>query len=533
MRTRFKQIIAGLCIAVMAFSLTACSSTGSENSEVSSNTQQTTLAKNEYSVPSLKLAAGGDRGAPNPFLQKSGGPADQKVRLIFDSLLNEGEKEMEPWLAKEWSVNGNTYTFILNENALWHDGEKVTADDVVFTINYYKEHNPMPQLIVSGDYSGLSATAKDEYTVDITVSQNDATVLEFIGSLYILPEHIWKDVSDPKTFTDPEAFIGCGMYKYKSYDSATGAYSYIAFDDYYGPKVAAKEVQFVPVSDSLLAFENGEIDLVEMPVDAKEKYENDPSLGFINKEDDMIYKLVFNMEKVPELKDAEVRKAIYQAIDCQAIVDNVLRGYGTAGEAGDVSPNNRFYTSNIQSYEYDPEAAKSVLDGKNISFTLTVPGSTLYTDMAEMIKMDLAAVGVTMQVESGVTGYLDKASKGELEAVMIGHGMAGRTPEYLRTSLATKYKNTTSGHAYIGPIGWSNEEFDTLAEQNLLELDADKRKELFQEMQTIISEEVPVITLATHTYVYMFRKDYYDGWAKSFDYEQFDYCRVSYLDKNQ
>ena len=71
MKTRCKQIIAGLCIAAMTFSLTACSSTGSENSGVSSNTQQTTLAKNEYSVPSLKLAASGDRGAPNPFLQKS------------------------------------------------------------------------------------------------------------------------------------------------------------------------------------------------------------------------------------------------------------------------------------------------------------------------------------------------------------------------------------------------------------------------------------------------------------------------------
>ena len=107
-----------------------------------------------YSVETLKQA-GGDRGAPNPFLQKSGGPADQKVRLIFDSLLNEGETALDPWLAKEYTVEDNVYTFKLNENALWHDGEPVTAHDVVFTVNYYQEHTPVTQLITSGDYNIL------------------------------------------------------------------------------------------------------------------------------------------------------------------------------------------------------------------------------------------------------------------------------------------------------------------------------------------------------------------------------------------
>lgn len=483
-----------------------------------------------YSVETLKQA-GGDRGAPNPFLQKSGGPADQKVRLIFDSLLNEGAEQMDPWMAEEYTVEGNVYTFKLHQDMLWHDGEPVTAHDVVFTINYYKEHTPAAQLITSGDYNNYEAVALDDYTVQITALEHDATTLTFIGLAYILPEHIWADVEDPMTFTSEEAFVGCGMYQYESYDSAEGSYSYLAFDDYYGPKVAAKRVQFVPVSDSLLAFENGEIDLVDISADVVSTYEKDENIGFIYKQDDMIYTLMLNAERVPEFADVEVRKAIYQAIDRDAIVNNVFRGYATAGSAGHVSPNNRYYSEDVVEYEYNPEAAKEVLGDLGLSFTITAPNSAYYINAAEQIKMNLAAVGVTITVDVPESGWMQKYLDGETDSVINGHGMAARTPDYLYTSTNSEVKNTKSAHAYLGSIGIDSERIDELGEAELYAATEEERTEAFVQLQKAVSEELPMLTLATNTYIYIYNKDYYDGWTKSYDYEQFDYCRVSYLEK--
>lgn len=483
-----------------------------------------------YSVETLKLP-GCDRGAPNPYLQKSGGPADQKVRLIFDSLLNEGETALDPWLAESFTVDGNVYTFKLHENALWHDGEKVTAHDVVFTLDYYKKFTPATQLITSGDYNNFDAEALDDYTVQITAKDNDATTIVFIGLMYILPEHIWKDVTDPMTFTDDAAFIGCGMYKFESYNSAEGTYSYVAFDDYYGPKVAAKKLQFVPVSDGLLAFENGEIDLVDVSADVVDRYENDDSIGFIYKQDDMIYTLFLNAERVPAFADPAVRKAIYQAIDRDAIVNNVFRGYATAGSAGHVSPNNRYYSSDVVEYDYDPEAAKAVLQDLGLSFTITTPNSGFYINSAELIKMNLAEVGVEVTVDVPESGWMAKFQEGNTDAVINGHGMAARTPDYLYTCTNSDVKNTKAAHAFLGSIGISSDRIDELGKKELYAMDEASRKAAFVELQQAVSEELPMLTLATNTYIYMYKKDYYDGWAKSYDYEQFDYCRVSFLEK--
>ena len=89
--------------------------------------------------------AGGDFGYPNPFRHQNRGPGFFKMELIYDSLLEKDEKGLIPWLAKEWTVSedGQTYTFTLVDNATWHDGKPLTAEDVAFTVKYFEAHPPM------------------------------------------------------------------------------------------------------------------------------------------------------------------------------------------------------------------------------------------------------------------------------------------------------------------------------------------------------------------------------------------------------
>ena len=83
----------------------------------------------------------------------------------------------------------------------------------------------------------------------------------------------------------------------------------------------------------------------------------------------------------------------------------------------------------------------------------------------------------------------------------------------------------------MGPVGYSNEAMTKLAEDQLLETNMEKRKELLQELQVMISKEVPLIVITTQSSFVMFKKDYYKDWVKTYDYQQLEQNRMSYVEK--
>ena len=339
-------------------------------------------------------------------------------------------------------------------------------------------------------------------------------------------------MEDPYTFNQPEALIGSGPYRLGSYDSATGSYEFLAFADYYGHKPVTERLLFVPVSDPILAFENGEIDLTDVPADLLEKYKSDPSIGMLGKDNDYGYKMLINMEKLPVFKETEMRKAIYQALNREAIVEKVFRGKGSVASAGYVPVTSLFYNDQVVKYDYEPQAAASVLKEKNISLSLLTGNASNDVKIAELIKIDLEEAGLTVNVVAVDSKVRDeKILAGEYDFALVGNGGWGRSPDYLRTLFSSVSKFTGSNPHYMGPIGYDNAKITELAEQQLKELDFGKRMELFKELQYQISREVPIIVIANQTSYVMFRKDYYDGWVKTFDYQQLEQNRLSYVEK--
>ena len=128
-----KPITALTCAAALAL---CAGCTASPPSSTPSNSQ--------YSVSTLKLEGGTDWGAPNPFLCQSRGPGTAKMKLVYGSLLEKDEEGDVSWLAESWTVDGSDYTFTLFENATFQDGEPLTAQDVAFTLDYYREHPRCP-----------------------------------------------------------------------------------------------------------------------------------------------------------------------------------------------------------------------------------------------------------------------------------------------------------------------------------------------------------------------------------------------------
>lgn len=136
------------------------------------------------------------------------------------------------------------------------------------------------------------------------------------------------------TYSEPDAFIGSGAYCFSSYDGAAGSYEFTAFDGFCAGEPAADRIQFVPVSVSCWPLKMGKSISAGLPADLFERYASDPSIGMIEKANDMGYKLLINFEKHPEFLELAMREGLYQALDRQAVVDKVFRGMGAAGSAG-------------------------------------------------------------------------------------------------------------------------------------------------------------------------------------------------------
>ncbi len=471
----------------------------------------------------LRLA-GSNIGTPNPFQHTTRGPGIFRTWLLYDALLEVDETGEIPWLAQSWEVSddGTVYTFHLVENALWHNGEPLTAEDVAFTFGYYREHLPVyHSLQADGEYIVESCEVIDTYTVSVTLTHFDSTCLKSIGLARILPKHIWETVDDPATYDGEGVTVGSGPYKLDTYNAEQGAYRYVAFEDYWGLEPAADAIEWVPVSDNTLAFENGEIDLTTVAADLLSRYENDDEYVVKSVSSLHSFRLMMNMESVEALQDVNLRKALAYAIDTQTLIDTVMRGAGTLSSMGYVPTDSAWYNPDTMQYGYDPEKAKELLGGQTYSFTLLTDNSTDSTKTAELIKVYLAEVGIDVTVESVESKTRDNAiSAGEYELLLNYIGGMGGDPDYL--------SDVYGANAGI-ILGWTNEElFDILSAQTT-ETDADARADMIDEAQEIISEELPIIMLYGKTMNYVYRPAKYDGWMCRYDHNMLDHNKMSYL----
>ncbi len=325
--------------------------------------------KTEKRDVSIKLE-GGDWGEPNPYRTYPRGPGTSKTNLIYDSLIEKDEKGIIPWLAEKWEVknNGKEYLFKIREGVKWQDGKNFTPEDVKFTFDYYKKHPPVSKSIYIGKKCFIDKVEvlKDNY-IKITVNTVNAASLENLGTTRIIPKHIWEKVEDPKKFDSKEAFIGCGPYMLEDYNKERGSYKFTAFKDYWGPKQNVKTIEFIPISDPILAFEKGDIDLVEsVKPDIAKKYENNKEYKLIKGHNFFGYRLCLNMNRNPEFKDRNVRQAIAYAINEKEIIDKVMRGIGTEGSASYIPKEHIWYNKDIKKYDYNVEKAKRTFKKKKI-----------------------------------------------------------------------------------------------------------------------------------------------------------------------
>jgi len=476
---------------------------------------------------------GGDWGYCSPFTHYPRGPGIFKMQLVFDSLLERADDGYIPWLAQSWEVmeDGKTYLFNLRQGVKWHDGKEMTADDVVFSMHYYREHPPVSILfggiLLDPEYL-LEVTAVSKYQVRFVTAGPNATFLSAVGLARIIPRHIWEGVDNPQEYLEPEAVIGCGPYRLTDYNKEHGTYRFEAFDAYWGPQPRVDVIEFVPVSDPILAFEKGEIDLTEIPPDLLARFRNNPEFTIKENPGFWGYRLIFNYERNKLFRNKELRQALAYAINRQELVEKIARGAAIPGNPGILSRHHVWYNPDVPAYQHDPERAKKMLEQQklvNLSFTL-LTGQDREVRIGEILKEQLAKVGIQLIVESVDMKSRDaRIREGQYELALVGHGGWGADADYLRSRFSSDRSDWFSGTP-----GYNNPHVDELGRRQLTETDEEKRRGLIFQLQQELAQDVPEIPLYNTTGSAVFRPGKYDGWIYMFDHHVLSHSKLSFLD---
>lgn len=441
----------------------------------------------------------GDWGFPSPYGHYSRGPGYIRMSLIFDTLVWKDQNGYVPALAESWQMDGDdAYVFNLRKNATWNDGEKFTAEDVVFTIDYIKQH---PYQWVNSEPI-KKAEALDEHTVKIYLNHSYAPFLDMVaGTLPILPEHIYKSVSDPAKFQDEKALVGTGPYKLVNYDKAQGTYLYEAYEGYYLGAPMVKQLKFVKVSSEMAAaaLEKGDVDAIGVPAEAAEKLKKE-NFVVLSSPRDGITKIMVNHKKEP-FSDARIRQALYYAIDRQALVDNALRGFGIIAGPGLFAPDSEWYNPDVEQYKYDPSKAEDLMS--EMGYTkegqyFSKNGTALEIEMlvtstnervGEMIRQQLDGAGFKVTLRSVDSKTLDSlVGEWSFDLALNSHGGMGGDPEILNRIIGEGYTFNSARYA-------ADQKLNDLLDREVSEMDPEKRKELVAEVQAVYAQDLPALPL--------------------------------------
>lgn len=495
-RERVKILLSVICCLFLVAILAGCS--GSKDGRQAGGPQATQI--DSYSIAD----ATGDWGFPSPYSHYQRGPGYIRMSLIFETLVWKDADNFIPGLAKSWHYDkeANTYIFELREDVKWHNGEPFTAADVVFTYQYLKKH---PYAFT--DTEAVETVTADGNTVTITLSRPFAPFLDAVaGTVPILPQHIWEDVTEPDNFRAPEAAIGTGPFKYGDYSKEHGTYLYLANEDYHGGKVLVNELKFVKVTEEMTAtaMQNGEVHAGSIKPEMAEQLRGSGKT-VMNSPYYWNAKLMINHQKEP-LSNKELRQALGYAIDRQELVDIAKRGEGLPGSAGLIPPDSEWFAPAANQYTPNPALMTQLLeglgyvmsngffakDGKTLELELIysggIGGSTNFTRDAEMLKQQLESAGIKVTLRSMESKAVDdRVLNWNFDLALSGHGGLGGDPLQMNRSIIGKSFNSARYEA--------NEELVKVLKQQLGAMDEQQRLALVQKAQELYADDLPALTL--------------------------------------
>jgi len=456
----------------------------------------------------------------NPVLAKN--ESDKSlIRLIFSNITDVAENILSSEDRRTWKVR-------LKENTLWHDGEKLTSDDIIFTVQRIQD--PESQSPASAIWQGIVAQRISErevqFSLGIPYPLFERTHLK---TLYILPKHLFADIPTANWRLSDFNLkpVGSGPYRFESFERGEGGF--ISFmklravrgeETKQGPYIKRFDIRFFTNrKDAIESYNAGHIDGIS-GVEPSE-------LGLIRRPYNLIrfkfpsyYAVFLNQTQHLALKDKAVREALSRVIDRAQIGESIFHNlgaeaYGPIPEFALNEDDNAPKRISIQEANALLENAGWLIEASNIrakkikegsltlEFQLTVPDVSFLKDTAEQLKMTWEKIGakITLKILPPEE-VLEKIIKNrEYQMLLFGNVLNSTLDPF------SFWHSSERFYPGLNLSLYNSKEADKAIEAFRQSANDNERKEKLLEFQQIIAEDIPAIFLYTPDYLYVTTND--------------------------
>lgn len=466
--------------------------------------------------------------------------------LVYSGLMRKDQDgDFIPDLAESYTISpdGRIYTFIIKKDAKFHNGKKVTADDIVFTIERIKD--PIVKSPRKPAWEGVTISKTDEHTVVFTLSQPYISFLDNT-TIGILPSGVWKNVNVSEFNISPlnTKAIGSGPYKVvsvtKNNDGIPERYELERFNHFALGKPLIKKINIVSFAnekDLIKALTNGSVDQAGgISSENMEELKKD-KFGITTSTLPRIFGIFYNGDTNKIFNDSTVVKALDLAIDRQEIVDAVLSGYGSVihnpvpdriiqdeqtdkfkrskiDEANDILEKAGWIKGEDGIRAKGGTAAKTITKkvgsrkvteqvkataGQRLTFSLTTGDAPELKQAAALIKDQLSLIGVEVDIKKVYeTGQLNQLIRArEYEALFFGQVVNHESDLY------SFWHSSQKSDPGLNIAMYTNKKVDTILESVQKTLAFEDRIEKYESLKEEFNSNIPALLIYSPEYIYV------------------------------
>jgi peptide/nickel transport system substrate-binding protein len=429
------------------------------------------------------------------------GASERIDGLIFSSLVDlDSQRNPRADLAEKWeSPDPLTYVFHLRAGVKFHDGRTLTSADVKYTFD-----SILNRTVTSPKRGSLtlikSIETPDAGTVIFHLSEPYAGFLWSIcrPAMSIVPAGAGSDVAEHPVGTGPFRFVSAQQDDNIVLERNTA---------YFGTPPAISEIRFRVVPEAIVrALElrkgTADLEMTSLTPDMIPVLQSQPGIEVTEQPGSNYDYIVFNFND-DALAKREVRQALALATDREEIVRYLLRGQARLAD-GPLPPNNWAYEPGIKRFAYDPQQAERLLDmagfarrpemgGMRLQLTMKTSTEESTRLLGAAIQEQWRKVGIDLQLKPmELATFFSDLARGSFQLATLRWIGGNNDPdlffEYVFSSKKMPPAGANRGH-------YHNERLDALLDQARVEMDMEKRRKLFGEIQKIVAEDVPYVSL--------------------------------------
>ena len=464
----------------------------------------------------------------NPLLDYYNNVDRDVDHLLFSGLVRFDDRGYPVGdLADSWGISqdGTVYNFSIRQNANWHDGNPVTSDDVIFTIERMREDgSPIPDDL-RAFWKQVDVKRLDDKTIQFRLPEAFAPFLDYL-TFGVVPEHLLGDLSLTEIIDSPFNLqpVGSGPYRFDQLnveDEKITGLVLSANKDYYGKVPFIEQIVFRYYPDAqtaLNAYQQGDTQGINIiPQDILSQALQIPELNVHTSQIPELSMLFLNLNnpQVESLKDPQVRRALMLGLNRQWMIDRILGGQAVVADSP-IFPGSWAYYGGVEHLDYNSEEAVKILkqagytlpldggsirensSGQKLSLELAYPDDPTYQSLAEAISRDWGKLGVEVLLKpqpfDELIANLDQRT---YQSALVDL-YPSRTPD--PDPYPFWHQSQISGGQNYSQ--WDDRQASEFLEQARVTVDIGERSRLYRNFQVRFAQELPSLPLFYSVYRY-------------------------------